>query len=431
MEGMTTSKTLPLPANDAMSSVRLDEVERWKDAWVERAGQERMLRVRWLLNPDAEPRRNVQLTEQNGTVVDIRSLAGSDNQNLLPVVLIPPMVNAHTHLEFSSLTKPLEPSQPFQDWIRSVMRWRQTASTASSDSIHSGLRESWNAGVRLIGEITTTNSELQQCPDGMSVVSFHEAIGLQPERIHDQLPHAEKHLAAQSQPGVIRGLSPHAPYTVHPNLLQELMAIAVKHQAPVAMHLAETLDEVELLTNGTGRFAEFLTGLGLFDSRTFPGGRSVLEFLQELAKAPKALAIHGNYLTDWEINFLVRHPNITTVYCPRTHSFFDHAPHPFQKMRAAGARVILGTDSRASNPDLSIWRELQHVARLAPELSSGQLLAMITTQAADALGLDANPFRIEPGGPFNPVMLSFDESLSEIGKIVQQPSTTPAPLFLK
>jgi cytosine/adenosine deaminase-related metal-dependent hydrolase len=414
-----------------MSSIRLDEVERWKDAWVDRAGQERTLRVRWLLNPDAEPRCNVQLTEQNGTVFDIRSLAEGETQNVLPVVLIPPLVNAHTHLEFSSLTKPLEPPLPFQDWIRSIMQWRQAVTTELSDSLRSGLKESRALGVRLIGEITTSDSELLHCPDDMSVVSFRESIGLRPERIEDQLHQAEKHLAAEHQPGVIRGLSPHAPYTVHPDLLRELMAIAVKHQAPVAMHLAETNDELELLTNGTGPFAEFLTDLGLFDSRTFPGGRSVLEFLEELAKAPKALAIHGNYFTDQEINFLVRHPNITTVYCPRTHSFFNHPPHPFLKLQAAGARVILGTDSRASNPDLNIWRELQHVARLAPELSTGQLLGMITSEAADAMGLNPNAFAIEPGGPFNPVMLSFDESLSEIGRIVQHPSTTPAPLFLR
>jgi cytosine/adenosine deaminase-related metal-dependent hydrolase len=122
------------------------------------------------------------------------------------------------------------------------------------------------------------------------------------------------------------------------------------------------------------------------------------------------LAVHGNYFTDEEIAFLSRHQNITTVYCPRTHHFFGHTPHPFRKLLNAGCRVILGTDSRASNPDLSIWRELQHVARLAPELSPEQLLAMMTTHAAEAMLCDTTLFRIRRHQKFSPVFLLTENS---------------------
>lgn len=401
------------------------EIERWKNEWTDQVGHERIVRVRWLLNPDSEPLQNVQVTEQHGTIVDIRLLADSDTRDVLPVMLLPPLVNAHTHLEFSSLTEPLQPRQPFQDWIKSVMKWRQAASTTVADAICTGLEESRHAGVRLIGEITTGEFNPQRSHDNVTVVSFRECIGLLPERILDQLRETEKQLMANRQPGMIRGISPHAPYTVHPDLLQELMTLAIRHQAPVTMHLAETTDELELLSRGRGRFTDFLTGLGLFDPQTFPGDRTVLEFLRELSKAPKALAIHGNYFADQDLAFLAQHPNITTVYCPRTHSYFGHSAHPFRKMLSAGIRVVLGTDSRASNPDLNIWRELQHAARQAPELSAGGLVAMITTHAAEAMGIDARSFRVERGGTFDPVLLSFEVSLSEIHEIVRHASTMP------
>ena len=399
------------------------EMERWKDEWLDRNGHERVLQARWLLNPDAEPLSNVQLTEQHGVVVDIRPISDSDTQDVLPIVLIPPLVNAHTHLEFSSLTQPLQPPQPFQDWIQAVMNWRRRESHSVADAVRSGLQESWQAGVRLIGEITTGEHDMQTGLHGITVVSYRESIGLRPERIQAQLQETEKHLVANRQPGVIFGVSPHAPYTVHPDLLQELMTLAMKYQAPVAMHLAETTDELELLSCGRGPFADFLNSLGLFDPQTFPGDRSVLELLKELARAPKALAIHGNYFQDQDIAFLARHPNITTVYCPRTHSYFGHSAHPFRKMLSAGVRVILGTDSRASNPDLCLWHELQHAARLAPELPASQLLAMITTHAAEAMGIDSKDFRIRQGGTFPAALLSFDEPLSAIEDIVRHKAT--------
>ena len=104
-------------------------------------------------------------------------------------------------------------------------------------------------------------------------------------------------------------------------------------------------------------------------SFTEPGGRSIREFLEQLARVPRALAIHGNYFSEDDIRFLSGHPNVATVYCPRTHACFGHTKHPIQRLLAAGARVVLGTDGRASNPDLSIWKELQFVATHFPHIS--------------------------------------------------------------
>lgn len=396
---------------------------RWKQEWESRCGDERTLRVRWMLSPDDEPLSNVQLAEQNGRVVDIRTCAETDRTDSLPLVLIPPLVNAHTHLEFSALREPLQPAQPFPDWIRSVINWRQSSGDSPEDAIRGGLGESRNAGVRLIGEIATHHLDALYGDQDVTTVLFREIIGLRPDRIQQQLEQAAIHLSAEHREGIIRAISPHAPYSVHPDLLEEVVSLAVQHQVPVAMHLAETPDELELLATGRGRFKQFLSGLGLFDQAVFPGDRTVLKILQQLARAPRALAIHGNYFSDSDAEFLAGQLNITTVYCPRTHEFFGHMPHPFRKLIAAGCRVVLGTDSRASNPDLNIWRELQHVARIAPELSPGRLLAMVTTHSAEAMGLAVEPYQIRVGTPLRPVFLSFEKSLTSMKEIFTHPAT--------
>jgi cytosine/adenosine deaminase-related metal-dependent hydrolase len=411
------------------------EIQRWRDDWIVRAGEERLLRVRWLWNPEEAALENVCVREQGGTVLDIRPCSDSELTNVLPVVLIPPLVNAHTHLEFSAMSEPLEPALPFQSWIQSLIKWRGSNGTTAAESIRSGLAESIDSGVGLIGEISTNDemallSNQQFSNQRTSCVAFRELIGLSSARVQQQLELAERFLTAPSVAGVHRALSPHAPYTVHPDLLERAVALAGKHHIPVAMHLAETTDELELLESGTGRFQTFLSSMGLFDPNLFPGGRCILNLLKILSSASKVLAVHGNYFTDEDISFLSRHQNITTVYCPRTHHFFGHTPHPFRKLLSAGCRVVLGTDSRASNPDLSIWRELQHVARLAPELSPSQLLAMITTHSAEAMQCETTPFRIRQDQNFSPLFLLTENASEDLPKLIRNPSTIPWHPFL-
>ena len=397
-----------------------DEISSVLDQWKNQPGAIHTLKVRWLLNPGCAPIRNAEITEQNGIITDICSLSDSTAGDVLPVVLVPPLVNAHTHLEFAHLAEPVLPAQPFQAWIKSLMQARADAGAKRDQSIRLGLQESQTNGVRAIGEISTDAFPADCMGNVISTVLFREFIGLTPARIRDQLLTAEQHLSAAPRSGIFYGLSPHAPYTVHPDLLRKLLDLAEQSQAPVAMHVAETTDEIELLTQGRGRFADFLNGLGLFDPATFPGDRCILDILKELSRAPKALVVHGNYLTNGDVEFLREHPNLTTVYCPRTHAFFRHPEHPLRRLRAAGCKVVLGTDSRASSPDLNIWRELQFVARHFPEIPPGELLAMITTDAADSMGLDPKLYELREGRAFAGVLLACDDPIRTVEEFLRQ-----------
>lgn len=409
-------------------------LQAWKVDWQVKNGCERILRVRWLLNPNQSPLENVELVEQHGHIAEIRPLAAGA-EDILPVILIPTLVNAHTHLEFSSLADPIRPALPFPDWISAVIQWRRSADVAGDQSIKRGLDESLQNGVTNLGEITTTQPVgADDVSEGCRVVSFREIIGLQRERIPELVSLATAHLTQPCTPGtknsVAFGISPHAPYTVHPELFASLIELAVNRNAVVAMHLAETTDELELLHEGRGCFVDFLKSLGLWDAATFPGGRSIRDFLELLTRVPRALAIHGNYFSHEDILFLGGHPNVATVYCPRTHAFFGHEPYPIRQLLAAGARVVLGTDSRASNPDLSLWRELQFVATHFSDISIPRLLAMVTTDAADALGLPIAPHEILAGGELRCVMLTTDSNPSNLKQLISDSSTKPVALIM-
>ncbi len=209
------------------------------------------------------------------------------------------------------------------------------------------------------------------------------------------------------------GLSPHAPYTVHPDLLADTVELSIRHEAPLAMHLAESLEEIEFLRDGSGRFRELLDSRRVYDPASRPRGSRPLDELLVLSRAHRALVIHGNYLDDEEIEFLGQNRRqMALVYCPRTHAWFGHAPYPLEKMLAAGAIVALGTDSRASSPDLSLLAEMRHVARTFPALSRATVLELGALAGARALGRDAEIGTLEPGKLANLAAIRLPEEKS-------------------
>ena len=361
--------------------------------------RDRIIRAAWLVNPGEDPRQNVRLTIDDGILTEIADVPTDECHLIEPIALLPGFVNAHTHLEFSSLAEPLQPSCPFTDWIRAVIGYRNGNSdmaTITAD-VQQGLTESSTAGVDLIGEITTSDAGFNGTRAAADrVVSFREFIGFRPEGVSENLSLADKVL----DNGSANGLSPHAPYSVHPELFHGLIQKASDKNVPIAMHLAETWCEIDLLKNRGGLFLDFLQQLHLWNDSTLGDIRSIQPYLNGLADCQHALAIHCNYLTDSEVSFLGAHPNIAVVYCPRTHNWFGHPEHPMMHLLDEGATVVLGTDSRASNPDLNIFRELQFVAQRYPGMSMWELLPMITTAAAGALGRDSANYRISEGCVF-------------------------------
>ena len=355
------------------------------------------IRARWVLpvtgdptHADIHPIENGVIHIQDGIVTDISHHAGAVDFDFGNDIIIPSLVNCHTHLEFSDSAEPVGPADSFCDWIRAVVK-RRFSAQAPAAVIATGLLESRLSGTGLLGEIATSPASGTVLHDTPAVV-FRELIGFHHDRIEDQLAIATDHLAAWPGNETTFGLSPHAPYSVHPELFSKSIQLAQKHQAPVAMHLAETLEELEFLKNQSGPFRALLEEFGVWDAGAMQGPRRPLDYLCEMAEAPQSLIIHGNYLEPDELSFIAARPNMTLVFCPRTHRYFGHAPHPFRQAMELGCRVAVGTDSRASNPDLSVLRELQFLRTEFPELPGHVILELGTVNGSAALGRNGGLF---------------------------------------
>jgi aminodeoxyfutalosine deaminase len=194
------------------------------------------------------------------------------------------------------------------------------------------------------------------------------------------------------------GISPHAPFSITPEAIKNIAGISREKNILLAMHLAESPEEMQFLADGSGPFRIFLEELGAWDGSLDFHGKRPMDYLRLLSEASRALIIHGNYLDDAEIAFLADQGNrIAVVYCPRTHAHFGHAAYPLEKMVASGVRVALGTDSRPSSPDLNLWADMREIVRRHPAVSKKTLLELGTKNGANALGLDEEVGSLEPG----------------------------------
>jgi cytosine/adenosine deaminase-related metal-dependent hydrolase len=375
-------------------------------------------KARYIFPVASPPVEDGVVTVEAGRIVGIgREAVGCRATELGNVAILPGLINAHTHLEFSGLQTPLgTPGMSLPDWIRLVVAYRRRLPLPfASIDLEKGASECRSTGTVALGEITTTDKVPVKGLDPPPLrgewrrrlrgglryftVIFREVIGLKRELIESRLAVANKYLADSAAQTWRPGLSPHAPYSVHPRLFDGLLASASEHRVPVALHLAETLEELDLLASGGGPFRKLLIELGAWDETAIPRGARPIDYLRRLSQSgAHALVIHGNYLDDDEIKLVAAHADrLTVVYCPRTHAYFGHARHPLPRLLAAGANVALGTDSRASNPDLNLLEEIRFVARHFPELPPNTALELVTLRAARALQLEERVGSIEPG----------------------------------
>lgn len=355
------------------------------------------LKARWVFPVISPPIAGGVVSVRDGRIAAIGdNVSGAPVVDLGDAAILPGLVNAHTHLEFSELASPLGGAgMPFPAWIREVVAWRRTREESPDGAerreraTEQGLQESLATGVAAIGEIASPgwpSTPFEQ--SALQCTIFQELLGLAPERREPLLELAKGHIAAGRQSSWRPALSPHAPYTASIELVEAAAELSRRDGVPVAMHLAESREELELLGSGSGPFYELLSELAGWSPRLIPRGLRAMDFLERLAGASRALVIHGNYLDDEEIELLGRRrETMSVVYCPRTHHYFRQGRYPLEKLLQHGARVALGTDSRASNPDLSLWEEMRFVARHFPNIAPATALHMGTLAGGEALGL--------------------------------------------
>jgi aminodeoxyfutalosine deaminase len=302
-------------------------------------------------------------------------------------LIMPGLINAHTHLELTSAHSRLRQFSSFTDWIAQLIRLRKSWTAGQIvDSLTEGVRLSLASGVTLVGDITSIGAT--NTPDSFKLrrMFFEEVLALAPERSDEILSNLNFEPVNTDAGLSVHCLSPHAPYSVSGELYQGSAELARKERRLLATHVAETTAELQFLCDGTGEFREFLDSMNLLPADWKPPGVHPIAYLDSLGVLGNAcILIHCNYLDEQSIA-RISNSGSSVVYCPRSHHFFGHENHPVRSLLDAGINVALGTDSLASNDSLSILDEMRFLFKTRKDIRAEEVFRLATLNGAAALG---------------------------------------------
>jgi cytosine/adenosine deaminase-related metal-dependent hydrolase len=355
-------------------------------------------RARWLITADGSTTKDAALVAAGGRIVRIgpwshlaAHITSADTVEHFPdAAILPGLVNAHTHLSLSDMRGKLRPTKNFAGWIGRLAARRTVRTEATiRRAVEDGAREVREAGTAAGADLTYDGGfDDFLGHDGVRWTVFGEVLRFG-QAGETQLALAIAEMETLARAGGVRvGLSPHAPYTVSPELYMATRRAADARGWPVSTHLQETLDEIAFTERGEGKLYAWLKPVGFLPHDWRPAGLRPIPMLAEAGFfAGPALVAHGNYLDETDIAILARSGS-SVAFCPRSHAFFKHTDHPWRRLLAAGINVCLGTDSLASCPSLSVLDEARFIFAHEPAVDPRVLLAMATRNGALALGLE-------------------------------------------
>ncbi len=352
-------------------------------------------RAAWILPIAAPPQRDGWVITDRGVITDVgagespRTTTEVDIVDCGDAVILPGLVNAHTHLELSWMRDRVAPGASMPEWAARLMALRRTVSHEPPQPIADAVREVRAAGTSLVGDVTNTLAAYDLLADSeMGGAIFRELLGFNVPDPAQIVSDTAAQLAALTPLAWLRpSIVPHAPYSVSPALLRAIAGVA--GAGALSMHLGESDEEMQFLRDGTGAWRELLGRLGVWSDTWEPPGCGPVEYLNRMGLlTPRLLAVHGTRLDDHEIARLAR-AGATIVTCPRSNQWTGAGTPPIERFYASGVRVAVGTDSLASVEDLSVFGELAALRHLAPAVPAARLLQSATIDGATALGFDA------------------------------------------
>ena len=330
-----------------------------------------------------------------GSWPDLRPRANEKILDLGEVILLPGLINAHCHLDYTNMAGMLPPPKTFTDWIHLMMSVR-------AQWEHADYTRSWLKGARqLLQTGTTTVGDIETIPEllpdvwnstPLRVFSFLEMTGIRARRDPAAILHeAVEKIDSLSHPRCRASLSPHAPYSTTPELLRLSARLAQKHGWRLCLHVAESTQEFEMFMHARGEMFNWMQRNDR-DMSDCGLGSPVKHLARNKMLGENLLAVHVNVLARGDATLLGKH-RVHVVHCPRSHDYFRHPPFLRQRLANADVNICLGTDSlatvrkiRKQNPELSMFEEMRELAANDPKLPPVEILRMATVNGARALG---------------------------------------------
>ena len=366
------------------------------------------------------------------------SHAADDEVDLGDAILLPGLINAHCHLDYTDMAGQISPPRSFADWIKSMVAFKAAWTLAD-------FQTSWQHGAAmLLKNGTTTVADIEAIPElipaaweqtPLRVISFRELLN-----VRSRVPAAEiveravnDWLGTAGSEGRV-GLSPHAPYTTTTELLEMAARAAHRRRWPLTTHVAESEQEFEMYMYRQGALFDWLKGQrDVADC----GKGSPVQHLERCGYLDEnLLAVHVNYLWRHDAGVLGRH-RVSVAHCPQSHDYFQHLRFPRVELEAAGVNLCLGTDSLATTRssrgrelELNLFDEMRAFSAKSPDVSPEHILRMATVNGAKAHGMAGVIGELTEGAMADLIALPFTGAEREVHEcIVHHPGPVSASMI--
>ena len=377
-----------------------------------------------------------------GTFDDVKARNAGNTVDLGEQALLPGLINAHCHLDYTCLRGKIAPQKSFTDWIRAINAKKSGLSPKDYvASINEGFEEAKKFGTTTIANLTAFPELIAQIQPAIRTCWFAELIDIRaPNRANELVDFAmeslrsalecadmsalskRRHVAALQMQRW--GLAPHALFTASKDLFRRSEEIAQHEHILLTTHLAESREETEMFRDSAGPLYDFMKSIGrpMEDC----GNGTPLGLFLDVARGralPNWIAAHLNDLSESDFELLERSSSkFHVAHCPRSHNYFGHSPFAFDRLLSLGFNICLGTDSLASNESLSLFAEMRAFQKEFPSVAPEEILKLVTVNPARALRQEKELGKICPGTyadlvavPLNGSDL-FEEIIASVGE---------------
>lgn len=360
----------------------------------------------------------VLIVQQNGTIETIvsASQAGEDVQ-LLNGTLCPGFINSHCHLELSHMKELIPEHTGLVDFVLQVVSKRHFPEDEILAAIGKAETDMLAAGIVAVGDICNNTLTLPQKKlNRLLYHNFIEVSGWNPLLADIRMERSLEHYHAYQQafPGHT-SLSPHAPYSVSDALWAFMQPYFV--QQVLTIHNQESKAENEFFQNGTGDFIRLYETMHISNpSFKAAGTNSLPAYFHQMQKGKQVMLVHNNFISQEDIDYIQEQEvEASFCLCLNANLYIENTLPPVNLLLQNNLNICIGTDSLASNHQLSVLEEIKTLQLYFPHVSLAVLLQAATFNGAKALGMDDELGSFEKGKKPGVLLL---ENISNITRLI-------------
>ncbi|PTS98457.1 amidohydrolase [Pedobacter sp. HMWF019] len=339
--------------------------------------------------------------EEDGTVhavlhVEQAKEQGIENIKYYEGFLVPGLINTHCHLELSHLFGKIAEQTGLQGFVQQVIKYRDSSEELILEAMQKADREMLENGIVAVGDIS--NQLVSRAIKSGSRLYYHtfiETLGFNPAQAKTIF---EKALKMKEEFTPLKAsIVPHAPYSISKELFAAIKDYSLKEDNLLSMHNQETEDENLFFQFNQGAFLKLYEFLGLDISFFSATGKSSLQSVVEELPGSKVLLVHNTLTSAEDIRYATSvHDGLYWCLCPNANQYIENRLPDVQMLAEANLKITLGTDSLASNHQLSILAEMKTLQENF-NLSFETLLEWATCNGAAYLGIEEQYGTLEKG----------------------------------